>query len=48
MKKIFSIFALTFTQAILVKEKIGGIGGTALNNADSTSIITTVGNTLLP
>jgi hypothetical protein len=46
MKKILSVFALTFVQAISVKEKVGGIGGTAVTSG--TSIITTVGNTLLP
>ena len=46
MKKILSLFALTLTQAISVKEKERGIGGTAVNYP--TSIISTVGNTLLP
>ena len=46
MKKILGLFMITFAQAISVKEKERGIGGTAVNYP--TSIISTVGNTLLP
>ena len=46
MKKILSLFALTLTQAISVKENVRGIGGTAVTSSDS--VITTVGNILLP
>ena len=35
MKKILSVFALTFVQAISIKEKAGGIGGTAVTSGMS-------------
>jgi len=48
MKKILSLFVLALTKAIKVTDRAEIIGAPALTLSSSSSIITVLGNTLLP